>query len=188
MNRDEVINDYFTWLYDIVCKNNYPKQISYRKLLMQLHSTEFRYSISRDQNREAYGLNLRYRFARMQTHEDMVDAVLEYLDGPCSVLEMMVALALQCEEWIMDEHDYGDRTGQWFWGMIVNMELGAMTDTHYDRDHVKFAIDRLLDRTYEPDGTGGLFKIRNCHTDLRRVEIWHQLCWYLDSLYEDLYE
>lgn len=186
MTRDEVLNDYFAWLYDIVCKNNYPKEISFKKLLMQLHDTEFRFSIPRDQNRAGDGIALRYRFASIQVHEDMVDVVLDYLEGPCSVLEMMIALALRCEETITDEHDYGDRTGQWFWGMIVNMGLGAMTDVRYDKREVTFAIDRLLDREYEYDGRYGLFRLRNPHRDMRTAEIWHQLCWYLDALYGDL--
>ena len=39
-----------------------------------------------------------------------------YLDNKtCSVLEMMIALAIRCEEHIMDDPDVGNRTGQWFW-------------------------------------------------------------------------
>lgn len=186
MTKDEVLNDYFTWLYDIVCKQDYPKQISYRKLLMQLHSMDFRYSISRDQNRAEDGIKLRYRFAIMQTHEDLVDAILDYLDGPCSVLEMMVALAVRCEEQITDDTCYGDRTAQWFWQMIVNMGLGSMTDIRYDKGEVIFAVNRVLDREYEPDGKYGLFRVRDYPRDMRTAEIWHQLCWYLDSLYGDL--
>ena len=47
-----------------------------------------------------------------------------------------------------------------------------------DEDDV---IKRFLDRDYEPNGKGGLFTIKNCRQDLRKVEIWYQLCWYLDS-------
>jgi hypothetical protein len=95
---------------------------------------------------------------------------------------MMVALALACEEDIMDNTSYGNRTGQWFWGMIVNLGLGSMTDGRYDERRVDEIIDRFLDRDYEPNGEGGLFTIRHCDRDLRDVEIWHQLCWYLDSI------
>jgi hypothetical protein len=104
------------------------------------------------------------------------------LDGPCSVLEMMIALAIRCEETIMDDPDIGDRTRQWFWGMIINLGLGGMTDANFDPDFVDDSVLRFLNRDYEPDGRGGLFTIRNCHRDLRDVEIWYQLCWYLDSI------
>ena len=103
-------------------------------------------------------------------------------DEPCSVLEMMVALAIRCEESIMDNPVYGDRTGQWFWNMIVSLGLGSMTDEMYDRDYVDNIVDRFLDRDYSPDGRGGLFTIRNCEYDLRDVEITHQLYWYLDTI------
>ena len=82
----------------------------------------------------------------------------------------------------MDDPEIGDRTGQWFWGMIVNLGLGSMTDNRYDEDFVTETIERFLDRDYEPDGKGGLFTVRNCDRDLRYVEIWYQLCWYLDNI------
>ena len=95
---------------------------------------------------------------------------------------MMVALAIRCEETIMDDPQVGSRTGQWFWGMINNLGLGAMIDEKFDKNYVKEIVDRFLNRDYEPDGRGGLFTIRHCEDDLRNVEIWNQLCWYLDSI------
>lgn len=82
----------------------------------------------------------------------------------------------------MDNPLYGDRTSQWFWGMINNLGLNGMTDRSYDAEYVERTVDRFLNRDYEPDGRGGLFRIRNCGKDLRKAEIWHQLCWYLDLL------
>lgn len=82
----------------------------------------------------------------------------------------------------MDDPSYGDRSLQWFWGMIVSLGLGSMTDDLYDDDYVTYVLDRFMDRKYEPNGKGGLFTIRDCDRDLRTVEIWYQLCWYLDSI------
>ena len=107
--------------------------------------------------------------------------ITEYLDGPCSVFEMMVALAQRCES-VMDDPKIGDRTGQWFWGMIASLGLNGMSDNHYDEKYVNDVVNRFLDREYEPNGKGGLFTIRNCEHDLRDVEIWYQLCWYLDTI------
>lgn len=179
--RDRVRNEYFNWLSDLVCKARFANQISYRKLLMRLHCTDFRYSIIKDRNRAEDGENLRYRFAVCEGYAD-TDLIVDILDGPCSVLEMMIALAVHCEESIMDDPRLGDRTGQWFWGMIVNLGLGSMTDDRFDKQTVDNAIMRLLDREYEPNGKGGLFTVRNCNRDLRTVEIWYQLCWYLDNI------
>lgn len=179
--QDRIRNDYFNWLSDVVCRARYASQISYRKLLMRLHGIKFRYTIPKDKNRADDGENMRYRFAIDEGYED-VDFVIDILDAPCSVLEMMVALAMHCEECIMDDPRMGDRTGQWFWGMIVNLGLGSMTDDNYEKREVDKAIDRMLDRTYEANGKGGLFTVRNCKRDLRTVEIWYQLCWYLDTI------
>ena len=172
MLRNEINDEYFEWMYDLVGGLNGSKVTSYRKLLMTLHATQFVYSIRMDENRAEDGVDLRRRFSAL--YSDM-------LDGPCSVLEMMIALAIRCEESIMDDASMGDRTGQWFWGMINNLGLGGMTDANYDRDYVEGCITRFLNRDYQPDGRGGLFRVRNCDVDLRKVEIWYQLCWYLDG-------
>lgn len=176
--KDRINNEYFEWMYKKMFGESYSKELSYRKLLIHLHNVEFIFTIPKDQNRAEDGISLRYRFALINGYEDEYD----YLDGPCSILEMMVALAIRCEENIMDDPNVGDRTGQWFWNMVVSLGLGHMTDIHYDRRFVDEVLDKFLEREYEPNGKGGLFTIRNCGRDLRTVEIWYQLCWYLDSL------
>ena len=176
--QDEISNRYFEWIVDMVSTNRFGGSVSYRKLLMHLHRVEFIFSMPMDENRAYDGLDLRYRFA-LET--GIMDAE-DYLDSPCSVLEMIAGLALRCEENIMDDPQYGDRTGQWFWGMISNLGLGSMTDDRYDRAYVDFVIDRFLNREYEPNGRGGLFTVERSKKDLRRVEIWYQMCWYLDSI------
>jgi hypothetical protein len=180
--RDEIINEYFEWLYDIVCGEEYSKEFSYRKLLTRLHDTEFRYLLKPDQNRADDGIDLRYRFIWKRGYDDRYDQIMDILAGPCSVLEMMIALSIRCEENIMDDPNIGDRTAQWFWGMVINLGLGSMMDGRFDRDFVDESLDTFLDRRYAPDGTGGLFTIDECDRDLRSVEIWNQLCWYLDNI------
>ena len=65
--------------------------------------------------------------------------------------------------------------------MINNLGLGAQFDSRFDEVYTERVIERFLNRDYEPDGTGGLFTVTNTDRDLREVEIWYQLCWYLDS-------
>ena len=179
MIHNVIENDYFEWLYDKACGNRYSDQISYRKLLMFLHSKVFRYSIPKDRNRAEDGISLRRRF----TYDcDTVEDADSYLTEPCSVLEMMLALAIRCEETIMDDPERGDRTTQWFWGMVTNLGLGSMMDDRFDKKLVNDVIERFLDGDYAPDGKGGLFYVRNCNCDLRDVEIWTQLLWYIDSI------
>ena len=82
----------------------------------------------------------------------------------------------------MEDPLVGNRTGQWFWGMIRSLGLGTMIDSRFDEEYVEAAIDRFLDHEYEPNGKGGLFTIKDCKDDLRTAEIFYQLCWYLDSI------
>ena len=179
MNLD---NEYFNWLYDMVCEDRYGGTIGFRKLLTRLHETEFIYSISKDANRAADGIDLRYRFAYAYEQAGGMRNAERYLNGPCSVLEMMIALSLRCEETIMNDPRIGNRTGQWFWKMVVNLGLGPMRDDNFDIQFVDQTLDRFLRREYAPNGAGGLFTVPRCEFDLRRVEIWVQLCRYLDSI------
>ena len=176
--EDRINDEYFGWLCEVIDSRRFAKQVSYRKLLTHLHNIEFTWFVPNDDNRADDGIQLRRRFALIR--DDL--SLQRCLNGPCSVLEMMVGLALRCEEWITDDAQLGDRTGQWFWGMIRNLELTSMRDSKFDRDYVDDVIARLLNRDYEPDGRGGLFTVRHCKYDLRTVEIWVQLSWYLDSI------
>ena len=82
----------------------------------------------------------------------------------------------------MDDPSIGDRTGQWFWNMVGSLGLGNMVDKEYNCRVADYKIQRFLDREYEPNGKGGLFTVRRCDVDLRGVEIWTQMLWYLDSI------
>lgn len=175
--EDHINNEYFEWLCELIDLRRFSKRVSYRKLLMHLHNIEFTWFIPHDDNRADDGVQLRRRYALIQN--DM--SLTHYIKGPCSVLEMMVALAIRCEEF-MDDAMLGNRSGQWFWGMVNNLGLSPMTDSEFDRDYIDDVIARFLNREYEPDGKGGLFTVRHCGHDMRTVEIWCQLTWYLDSI------
>ena len=169
---------YFSWLCDLIDRGRFSKDISYEKLLEHLHNIEFTWFIPKDDNRAHDGLMLRRRFGL--TREDL--SLQTYLTGPCSVLEMMVALAVRCEENIMDDSRLGNRTGQWFWGMIRNLGLSSMNDSSFDTEYVDDKIAIFLNRQYAPDGRGGLFTVKDYPQDMRTVEIWCQLSWYLNSI------
>lgn len=176
MAKNELNVLYFDWVCDLVdssmCK-------SYKKLLNRLHEIDFTYIIPMDDNRAEDGIDLRYRFGDENDIESYIIAnELDYT--PCSVLEMMIALAVRCEEHIMGNSDIGDRTAKWFWTMVDNLGLMGMNDGRFDEEYVDDVIFRFLDREYERNGRGGLF-IVDTDKDLRTVEIWYQMCWYLNE-------
>lgn len=168
---DDLDEKYFEWL----CERINAKK-SYTKLLEYLHGVPFRWSIPNDENRAADGLELRWQFQ----YETKCPVVL---GGPeCTVLEMMVALAIQCEVSIgMDDPEFGNRTDKWFWDMIKSLGLKTMTNSNFSESIVADKIDAFLERDYAPNGEGGLFTIEDCRKDLRDVEIWYQACWYFDQ-------
>lgn len=175
---DILHDEYFEWMYNLVCKESR----SYRRLFNHLHSIEFIYILDRDVRRAEDGKSLRYLFAYEYDRSNCRTLTDVLGDGPCSVLEMMVALANRCEVEIMTDPDFDDRTSIWFWDMVESLGLDEMSDDRYDEKYVNEVIDIFLQRRYEMNGKGGLFTVDNCREDMRTVEIWYQMSWYLNNL------
>lgn len=178
MTKFELNEAYFDWMCQLVCS---AETNPYQRLLRHLHNIEFTYILEMDGNRAADGEDLRYRFGYEMNYDRRM--IASYLDDrPCSVLEMMVALAFRCEEDIMANPDKGDRTGVWFWTMIESLGLSEMTDYQFDAIFVDSVIKCFLERKYQQNGKGGLFTVNRRGRDLRNVEIWYQMNWYLDTI------
>ena len=169
--------NYLNWLSEIAIPDADQRDL-YQKLLLGLYSEDFYWSVKNDGNRAGDGENLRWIF------EDETGLICEK-EGPCSVLEMLVALARDCENEIMYNPDEGDRTGVWFWEMIENLGLGEMDDWGFDLDQFDVVMGRFLDRKYGADGDGGLFYICGFRGDMRRIELWYQLNIYKKNRYEN---
>lgn len=176
--------EYLDWMTRLVCANSYAGDESWNCLLALLHNMEFTYQLELDENRAIDGCDLRYRFAYEcglsgQTVKNELD------NRPCSVLEMMVAQAVRCEEHIMDDPDSGNRTDKWFFEMIRSLGLIRMHDDRFDAHYAEAVILRFLRREYAENGCGGLFTLKHRMTDMRQVEIWYQAMWYLDEVIYD---
>ena len=175
--------EYFEWLCNFVCDEEYDsinQMRSYSKLFEHLHMRPFVATLDRDEHRISDGLELRMRFCQEMGYFPEIQG--QITNGrPCSIFEMMLALALRCEETIMDDDDYGNRTGQWFWIMLVNLGLGHMSNQDYDEASADYILERFVNREYNPYGEGGLFVVHNPRQDMRTVEIWYQMCWYLSE-------
>lgn len=170
----KIVDDYLSYLFDFIDCEMADK---YSHLLYKLYDTPFRWSIPMDDNRASDGVNLRYRFAVEQ--DIPYGVVTSELDSrDCSVLEMIVALAIRCET-IMERPDE-DRTAKWFWKMIDNLGLYGMDNMNLDNRKVEMAVERFLSRAYKANGKGGLFTTKR-KVDMRTVDIWCQMCWYIDD-------
>ena len=163
---------YFAWLYsqigDPEIKN--PSR-TYWKILKQLFTKEFVWIIPNDDNRIEDGRDLRYEFVD--------DLFLKSVDRDwmklgCSMLELLVGLsrrlAFQCE----------GESRDWFWHLMDNLNLREYNDRgKIDTELIDGILDRVIWRTYEYDGSGGIFPLRHSDKDQRMVEIWYQLNAYI---------
>lgn len=177
--RAEIEARYFDWLYELVCGKWEPRNLSFRRLLLFLHSTPFIPDNEMDDNRAVDGTDLRYRFAR--ENDISYEIINASLTSGCSMLEMMVALALRCEEHIMEDPEAGNRAGQWFWNMVVSLGLAAMDDNRFSEHRAEFVIERFNRRDYQPNGAGGLFTLQRPKEDMRTLDIWYQMMAYLNE-------
>lgn len=161
---------YFEWLTSLVTDKR--SKVSYNKLLEHLYNRDFVWITPLDSNRAEDGLDIRRKYF------DYVDVP----ESPCSMLEMMIALAVRCEEHLMTNDEYGDRTGEWFWNMVLSLKLNNMTDYNYDPDYVDERLFIFETKAYGRDGSGGLFTTSNPNIDMRGLDIWYQLQWYLNDI------
>jgi hypothetical protein len=171
---DEPFEDlYLNWLYAKVAYSDAPSSpsVSYHKLIQTLHAIEFVWAVTMDENRAQDGLELRNEFIK-QAH--IYDAPDDWLNMPCSVLEMLIAFSRLASF----ETEYTAR--DWFWKFLENLGISEQHDSSIGLvTLVTEVIDNLIWRTYEPNGQGGLFPLEDPSQDQRNVEIWHQFCEYL---------
>lgn len=175
--KGKIREDYFNWLINLTygwCSQygNYSEALSY------LYSRQFYYVVYNDNNRSADGIDLRFKFVEQNDEYTYRDVYL-YLMQPCTVLEMMAGLAIRCEDHIMGDPSEDDHTDIWFWEMMESTHLSLMPDGHFDERTADKIVTDLLDRKYKKNGDGGLFRINDKTKDMRMVEIWCQLSWFL---------
>lgn len=180
MTSHELNDIYFDWMLQLVCDSELIGDRTYYKLFKLLYETEYYYILPMDGNRAEDGIDLRYRFGyELGVDSRIIASELDY--RPCSVLEMLVALIVRCEEHIMVDLDIGTRYGRWFWYILENLGLAEMDDADFDYAESNYILQRFLDRKYGPHGEGGLVYLPDCREDLRQVDIWCQMMRYLSS-------
>lgn len=180
---DRLNTEYFNWLCSFIDYDIFINSKKYSKLITYLYHVPFGYLIDMDVNRLEDGINLKYRFGRESDYSNTM--IARYLDTneTCSVLEMMVALSIRIEDQFIEDSDDGNQICRWFWTMIESLGLINMNDINYDEDYVQIIIENFLNRTYEPNGQGGLFTVHNTSQDMRTTEIWYQMCAYLNEIF-----
>jgi hypothetical protein len=167
---------YFEWLYNQVAnlKLRNPARTHW-SLLRQLYSKEFDWFVPNDDNRAEDGKDIRREFL------SEVNAPYDpgWEDLGCSMLELFIGIARRLSFEADGEPDV------WFWHLIETLGLLEFSDKNYNQEAERVideALERVIRRTYDYDGRGGLFPLRNPPSDQRNVEIWYQLSAYLIEL------
>ena len=172
--RGWTLFDYYQWLLERIEGYKEP-YYNYSLLLHELHSIEFKWKISNDSNRAGDGIRLRWIYMDEQNIADIF-----YKDNiPCSVLEMLIGLSVRIDSEIMG----GGTTTELFWSMIDNLDLSRCTDDNFSGDYVRQQVDKWLKRVFNWNGEGSPFPLKKAHYDQRKVEIWFQMCGYLNENY-----
>lgn len=185
----ESVDDYFGWLCSFVLTDKRMED-DYSMLMHELFSRTFISSVKMDENRAADGQGLRYDYIKhnspsMHLARTQPELPLSFIKSKCTLLEMMIALAIRMESDVMADSDAGNRVPFWFSCMIESLGLVQMTNDNYNERYVKRTLLKLDARSYKPNGRGGLFYIPNTREDLTKVDYWFQAMWYLVKYEEE---
>ena len=148
----------------------------YRILFDILYDTEFYWILEEDEHRAASGRYLRERFEA----ETGLACKDEWVEWPCSFLEMLVGLAYSMEGILYDPEN-SPEAGIWFWTMMDNLGLSELTDDimlaspQSTYRYVNSVCYQVCNRTYDRNGFGGIFPLNSPPEDQRNVEIWYQM-------------
>lgn len=182
----DVKEEYFNYLCEIIYGDN-----NHNKLLKYLFDKDYIWKLPLDENRALDGKWLRHEFCNEMmadkfSEKDEKD-VMDTLSGPCSLLEMFVALAKRCEDQLLYDWEIGDRTDVWFWEFMDNMGISAETDDDFDENYVEKVCQIFLsgecfygEKFGEIGNPLPLFDGKNeCE-----IELWERLQLYVSENFE----
>lgn len=173
---------YRDWIFDWVD----PRR-KHSILILLLYELEFVWTNDMDENRAEDGIYLRYRYA----DQAGVEAPESTEDWPCSVLEMLLGLAVRMEDMYLYEPSCGDRTAVWFWMMLDNLGLETFSDKRIKSrgrnvcmKEIGDRVDRWLRRKFDRFGNGSPFPRNDLDGNLedqRDLEVWYQMTYWVND-------
>lgn len=182
--EEELWEDYLQYL---IWRGHLEKFRGYEELFKLLQNIEFTWLIERDENRAGDGMELRDDY---NVPHDIVfgerDIQIYFMEHPCSVLEMLIALAIRVdEEYLGDPAD--PHPEDFFWEMIKNLDLDCFTNKALQKsskaDVIQTIIRVWMDRCFAKNGLGSPFPVYNDDRDQRNLEIWDQMNSYINEKY-----
>lgn len=181
---EERYGEYYTWLISLIDPPPYGSDSRLREygmLLYEFWVREFYWfdEYENDECRANDGKLLRDDY--MMQFDRTPDYVPQ---GPCRLLEMLVAFALRIDNQV---HDWriGHRPWEWIEMFIDNLGLGELTDesmTSMDsRSYIQSRIDIMLSHQLGPHNENGLFRFKRPMMP-NRLDLWGQMnLWILEN-------
>ena len=177
---------YLVWLLNLINADNY-KGKSYIKLCSLLNKVPFEPVIKLDENRLSDVQSLlreTYIQSQSEWYRLTNDDIMELPTWPVSFLELIISLAMRIDLDFMREINGIDNTRIYFWVLVRNLGILEFDDEHWGEDAIISIVNRLnivQDRKYDFNGNGGLFPLENAEMDQRNVQIWNQLCQFVNQ-------
>lgn len=173
---DRLAEAYFHWLVEQVREQGGHPDKTYWDVLRIMHEKEFLWLVPNDDNRLVDGLDLRNEFIEERRTMFSTDKF-----GPCSCLEVMIALSRRLA-WVAGEAAEG-----WAWQLLCNLDLHKMPDPLSRRkaNRTDDILQRMIWRTYSPDGMGGFFPLAWPEYDQTKMEIWYQMHAYAQEIHPE---
>lgn len=171
-----ITEKYFDWLSGIVWDRQRKFGVNYHRFFVFLFHAPYIPRFETDEARASDGIAMRYRYADANglLYYD-IEKDLNVKGEPCNMLEMMVGFASRIETHILSDNDYGDRTGQWFWEMVMSLGFRTMDDHRFDENKAWEIIDKFNAGDFLPNGSGSLFMTNNPSVDMRKLDVWYQM-------------
>ena len=159
---------YYEWL---ISQIDIPNGKSYNDLFEKMHNLEFVWTVPNDDNRVQDGLDLRPEFANGKVSDLVLEGV--------TFLEVLIALSRRLA------FTAGGDARRWAWVLIKNLRFHKMADPLSEQKAaiVDDKLDAVIWRTYQRDGRGGFFPLRNTLEDQTKVEIWYQMNAYVIEMH-----
>ena len=163
--------EYYDWLCDMVDIQSHK---NYSMLLSYLFDKEFFWTVKNDVNRAEDGKNLRHIFISETEFDDDL-----WVDEPCSVLEMLIALARRTSIDIMPDLEMD--ISYWFWQFLDNINALKMSNFSFEVSKICEICDNLMQKS----GKNELFCVKKITQREKKVtEFWYLLQFWLDENYD----
>lgn len=167
---------YFEWLVEIIhgMDDDHEDMLP---VLDYLFDKRFEWINELDANRASDGKKLRRDYAEEFDQE----YTYEVADEDCSVLEMLVRLAMDVEDHITGDPD-DPRPWIWFWEWLHNLGIDERCSGEgFSEKYIDQQIDRWLDGKGTRRGRGTPFPLHHFAGDQRSKDIWQQCMAYINE-------